>query len=54
MVDRPDPLAAIKKRLPLIIAAGVAVVVLGTGFSFGFTRYGVFGMKKLLPAKLRP
>ncbi|HLL53106.1 MAG TPA: tetratricopeptide repeat protein, partial [Myxococcaceae bacterium] len=52
VVDRPDPFAAVKKRLPLVIAAGVAVLVLGIGFSFGFTRYGAFGMKKLLPAKL--
>ncbi|PTL79202.1 tetratricopeptide repeat protein [Vitiosangium sp. GDMCC 1.1324] len=47
-------LAQVKKRLPLVIAASAALLVLIVGFSFGATRYGIFGMKKFWPAQVKP
>ena len=43
----------VKKRLPLVISVAAGVVVLGVGLSFGTTRYGVFGVKKLFPSKVK-
>jgi predicted Zn finger-like uncharacterized protein len=47
-------LAQLKKRLPQVIAAAVALLVVGVGLGFGTTRYGVFGMKKFFPSKVKP
>lgn len=47
----PVPL---KKRLPWIIAAAVVLLVVGTGLYLGTTPYGMFGLKVLLPATLKP
>jgi len=56
VVDTVSPLekvqAKVKQHLKLIIGAAAALVVVGTGLGFGFTRYGVFGLKALLPAKV--
>ncbi|NOK22848.1 tetratricopeptide repeat protein, partial [Corallococcus carmarthensis] len=50
VVDRSAAEAKWKKRLPAIIAAGVSVLVLGTGASFEASRYGAFGRNKFFPA----
>jgi predicted Zn finger-like uncharacterized protein len=52
VVDRSAADAKWKKRLPALIAAGVAVVVLGTGASFEASRYGAFGRNKFFPARV--
>jgi predicted Zn finger-like uncharacterized protein len=56
VVDNVSPMekvqAKVKQHLKVIIASAAAVLVVGTGLSFGFTRYGVFGHKLLLPAKV--
>jgi predicted Zn finger-like uncharacterized protein len=56
VVDKVSPLekvqAKVKQHLKLIIGAAAALVVVGTGLGFGFTRYGVFGLKALLPSKV--
>ncbi|RKH74363.1 tetratricopeptide repeat protein, partial [Corallococcus sp. AB032C] len=52
VVDRSASDAKWKKRLPAIIAAGVAVVVLGTGASFEASRYGAFGRNKFFPSRV--
>ena len=41
-------------KLPVLIAAAVGLVVLGTGAYLGTTRYGVFGLKLLIPSKVNP
>ncbi len=46
-------LGKVKQRLPLVISGAAVVLVLGVGFSFGTTRYGIFGLKKFLPAKVK-
>ncbi|ATB31741.1 tetratricopeptide repeat protein [Melittangium boletus] len=43
----------VKQRLPLVISVAAGVVVLSVGLGFGATRYGVFGVKKLFPAKVK-
>ncbi|HSP78259.1 MAG TPA: tetratricopeptide repeat protein, partial [Myxococcaceae bacterium] len=53
VVDNSAKVEQFRKRLPLIIAAAAVVLVLGVGFSFSFTRYGAFGLKKFLPAKVK-
>jgi cellulose synthase operon protein C len=53
VVDGGGGFEALRKRLPLIIAAAAVLLVLGTGFSFHFTRYGAFGLKKFLPARVK-
>ncbi|RJS18099.1 hypothetical protein DRW03_26550 [Corallococcus sp. H22C18031201] len=52
VVDRSAATEQWKKRIPMMVGAGVAVLVLGTGLSFEFTRYGAFGRNKLLPARV--
>ncbi|WP_375743730.1 zinc-ribbon domain-containing protein [Corallococcus interemptor] len=52
VVDRSASEARWKKRLPVLIAAGVAVLVLGTGASFEASRYGAFGRNKFFPARV--
>ncbi|MFY0565203.1 tetratricopeptide repeat protein [Archangium lansingense] len=47
-------LGKLKQRLPLVISVAAALLVLIVGFSFGATRYGVFGLKKFLPSKVKP
>jgi predicted Zn finger-like uncharacterized protein len=52
VVESKDYLGAVKSKAKYIaIAAGIAVV-LGGGLSLGFTRYGVFGLKRLMPSKV--
>ncbi|QDE81724.1 tetratricopeptide repeat protein [Myxococcus xanthus] len=53
VVDRSGNTEKWKKRVPLMIAAGVAVVVagIGAGTEFG-TRYGAFGRRALFPTRL--
>jgi predicted Zn finger-like uncharacterized protein len=56
VVERTSPLekvqAKVKQHLKPLIGAAAALLVVGTGLGFGFTRYGVFGHKLLLPAKV--
>ena len=52
VVNRRDASEKLRKRLPLLIGAGVAALLLITGGSFAFTSYGAFGVKKFFPAKL--
>ncbi|MCP3167550.1 tetratricopeptide repeat protein [Myxococcus qinghaiensis] len=53
VVDRSGADAKIKKRIPLFIAAGVAVLLLGIGVGTEFgTRYGAFGRRALFPARV--
>lgn len=52
VVDRRQEHAKFKKRLPLLIGAGVSALILVAGGSMGFTRYGLFGIKAWLPSKL--
>ncbi|TSC34475.1 tetratricopeptide repeat protein [Corallococcus sp. Z5C101001] len=52
VVDRSAADLKWKKRLPIFIAAGVSVLVLGTGASFEASRYGAFGRNKLFPARV--
>ncbi|MHA7629040.1 tetratricopeptide repeat protein [Corallococcus sp. M7] len=52
VVDRSASDAKWKKRMPAIIAAGVAVLVLGTGASFEASRYGAFGRNKFFPSRV--
>ncbi|AFE04405.1 hypothetical protein COCOR_01967 [Corallococcus coralloides DSM 2259] len=52
VVDRSASDARWKKRMPAIIAAGVAVLVLGTGASFEASRYGAFGRNKFFPSRV--
>ncbi|RKH38774.1 tetratricopeptide repeat protein, partial [Corallococcus sp. AB050B] len=52
VVDRSAADAKWKKRLPVLIAAGVSVLVLGTGASFEASRYGAFGRHKFFPARV--
>ncbi|MDC0714324.1 tetratricopeptide repeat protein [Stigmatella sp. ncwal1] len=49
VVDRSGTYEKWRKRLPFLIAGGVAAVLLSIGFSFSFTRYGAFGHRKLFP-----
>jgi predicted Zn finger-like uncharacterized protein len=41
-----------KKRIPLIAAGAIAVLLLGSGFALELTPYGMFGLKKFWPARL--
>jgi predicted Zn finger-like uncharacterized protein len=49
VVDRSSVYDKWKKRMPFLIGGGVALVLLLIGASFGFTRYGAFGHRKLFP-----
>ncbi|MBX7098126.1 MAG: tetratricopeptide repeat protein, partial [Myxococcaceae bacterium] len=53
VVQGREPVA-IRKRLPMIIAVAVLLLVVGAGLSLGSTPYGVFGLKMLLPATIKP
>ncbi|WP_375771746.1 zinc-ribbon domain-containing protein [Archangium gephyra] len=46
-------LGKVKQRLPQVIAAAAVLLVLIVGFSFSATRYGAFGLKKFMPAKVK-
>ncbi|MFL5319920.1 MAG: tetratricopeptide repeat protein [Myxococcaceae bacterium] len=52
VVDRSGERARFKKRLPFYIAAGVLLVLVAGGASLGFTPYGVFALKKIMPARI--
>ncbi|MFL5345655.1 MAG: tetratricopeptide repeat protein [Hyalangium sp.] len=52
VVDRSSSYEKWRKRIPYLIAAGAVTLVLLIGFSFGFTKYGVFGHRKLFPARV--
>ncbi|HYO67884.1 MAG TPA: tetratricopeptide repeat protein, partial [Archangium sp.] len=47
-------LGKVKQRLKLVISVAAVLLVLIVGFSFSATRYGAFGLKKFLPAKVKP
>ncbi|WNG55750.1 tetratricopeptide repeat protein [Archangium gephyra] len=47
-------LGKVKQRLKLVVSVAAALLVLIVGFSFSATRYGAFGLKKFLPAKVKP
>ncbi|SEU38552.1 tetratricopeptide repeat protein [Stigmatella erecta] len=49
VVDRSGTYEKWRKRVPFLVAGGVATVLLSIGFSFHFTRYGAFGHRKLFP-----
>jgi tetratricopeptide (TPR) repeat protein len=52
VVDRSGAYEKWRKRLPMFIGAGVATLLLLIGASFGFTKYGVFGIRKLFPSRV--
>ncbi|MHB8874756.1 MAG: zinc-ribbon domain-containing protein, partial [Myxococcaceae bacterium] len=52
VVDSSAASAALRRRIPFFIAGGVLLVILGTGGFLATTRYGFFGIKALLPAKI--
>ena len=52
VVESKNPIP-IKVRLPLIIGGALAVLLVGVGAFMGTTRYGVFGLKVLFPAKVK-
>ena len=52
VVDRRQDDARFRRRLPFLVVLGAAGVLAAAGASLAFTRYGAFGMKLLLPAKL--
>ncbi|MBX5484016.1 MAG: tetratricopeptide repeat protein, partial [Myxococcaceae bacterium] len=54
IVDRRADELKFKKRLPFLIGGAVLVVLIAAGASLGLTRYGAFGLKLLLPAKVAP
>jgi predicted Zn finger-like uncharacterized protein len=54
VVDRRQDDARFRRRLPFLVVLGVAGVVALGGASLAFTRYGMFGMKLIFPAKLPP
>ena len=47
VVRNENFLSQIKQKIPLIIVGAAAVMVLLVGLSLGFTRYGVFGFRRL-------
>ncbi|HEX5752265.1 MAG TPA: tetratricopeptide repeat protein [Archangium sp.] len=47
-------LGKVKQRLKLVVSVAAVLLVLIVGFSFSATRYGAFGLKKFLPAKVKP
>jgi predicted Zn finger-like uncharacterized protein len=53
VVDRSSSYEKWRKRVPMLIGAGVAIILLGIGASFGFTKYGAFGVRKLFPARVK-
>ena len=52
VVDNSSAYEKWRKRIPLMIGAGAALLILLIGGSFGFTKYGVFGHRKLFPARV--
>ncbi len=54
VVDRKSEVEKVRQKLPLIIAAGLVVLIGAAGGSLSFTRYGAFGIKFLMPAKVSP
>jgi tetratricopeptide (TPR) repeat protein len=53
VVDRSGQTEKWKKRIPMMVAAGVAVVVLGVGAGTEFgSRYGAYGRKALFPSRV--
>ncbi|RKH93910.1 tetratricopeptide repeat protein, partial [Corallococcus praedator] len=52
VVDRSAADLKWKKRIPFLVAAGVSVLVLGTGAGFEASRYGAFGRHKFFPASV--
>ncbi|QSQ19396.1 zinc-ribbon domain-containing protein [Pyxidicoccus parkwayensis] len=53
VVDRSGVQEKWKKRIPMMVAAGIGVVVLGIGVGMEFgSRYGAYGRRALFPAKV--
>jgi tetratricopeptide (TPR) repeat protein len=53
VVQQKDPFD-FKKRIPLMVAGVVVLLVFGVGAYLGTTPVGFFGIKKLFPAKISP
>ncbi|KFE63861.1 tetratricopeptide repeat protein [Hyalangium minutum] len=53
VVDRSGAYEKWRKRMPMLIGSGAALLVLMIGGSFGFTKYGVFGHRKLFPPTVK-
>jgi predicted Zn finger-like uncharacterized protein len=52
VVDNSSAYDKWRKRMPMLIGAGAALLVLLIGASFSFTRYGAFGHRKFLPPRV--
>ena len=53
VVDRSGAAEKWKKRIPMMVAAGVGLVVLGIGAGMEFgSRYGAFGRRAIFPARV--
>ncbi|MFP2908953.1 tetratricopeptide repeat protein, partial [Pyxidicoccus sp. 3LFB2] len=53
VVDRSGATEKWKKRIPMMVAAGVGVVILGIGVGMEFgSRYGAYGRRALFPARV--
>ncbi|MFP2931766.1 tetratricopeptide repeat protein [Pyxidicoccus sp. 3LG] len=53
VVDRSGATEKWKKRVPMMVAAGVGVVLLGIGVGMEFgSRYGAYGRRALFPARV--
>ncbi len=52
VVDRRAESQKFKKRLPLLIAGVVVLVIAAAGGALSMTRYGAFGLKVLMPARV--
>lgn len=53
VVDKRAETEKLRKRIPFFVAGGVVALLLMIGGALGFTRYGVFALKVLLPAKVQ-
>ncbi|HZA14994.1 MAG TPA: tetratricopeptide repeat protein [Myxococcaceae bacterium] len=54
VVDRRADTEKLRKRVPLFILSAALVLLIAAGASLAFTRYGLFGLKYLIPAKVAP
>ena len=48
-----DVVGNLRKRIPHILAGLGVLLILGVGFGFGLTRYGIFGFKAFFPSKVK-
>ncbi len=52
VVRRRSLFDGLGKKVPMLIGAGGLLLLVAAGFALGFTQYGVFGVRKLLPARI--